>query len=66
MPAPGEVIAEYLLDLLSDGTPLSKIKQTATAIVLAYEEHRLPLNYAAVRGALAMAAAQLDDNRVLN
>jgi hypothetical protein len=66
LPACGRDIGEYLLHLLDAGAPMIEIKQTATAIVLAFEAYRLPLNYADVRAALAICAAQLAPDRVLN
>src|SRR5262245_52450160 len=66
MPANGEAVAAYLLELMSDGVSLSEVKLAAQSITDAYARRRCFLDILPIRAALAMCEAQLSPNRVLN
>jgi hypothetical protein len=66
MPASAYAVADYLLDMLENGAPLADIERVATSIDAIYEHRGCPLDRRPIKAALAMAAAQLSPNRVLN
>jgi hypothetical protein len=66
MPASGEEIAHYLMDLLADGESLPEIQQVEESIRACYERNRVLVDWVPVRAALKLAAAQLKANRVIN
>jgi hypothetical protein len=66
MPVDGKEVADHLLELLAGGASLSEIDATAKAIIAGYERHRFFLDRRPIRRALAVVAAQLAPNRVLN
>jgi hypothetical protein len=65
MPAEGEIVAEYLMELVVDGHTLDEIQQAARSIEMFYQLRGAFLDPWPIRGALAMAQAQLGD-RTLN
>lgn len=66
MPVEGEEVAEYLLEQMMEGATLSELERAAKAIALYYSLRSTYLDMMPVKGALAMAQAQLDPNRTLN
>jgi hypothetical protein len=66
MPASGEKVGEYLLELLADGSSLALITRAAESIACVYQSRRHFLDPAPVKAALAVAAAQLSPNRILH
>jgi hypothetical protein len=66
MPAEGDVVADYLLDMMANGASLSEINRAAASITDAYARRRCFLDILPIRAALAMCEAQLSPNRVLN
>jgi hypothetical protein len=66
MPASGEQVATYLLELLADGALLPDIKRTAKSITACYAQRRCFLDSIPIKAALALAAAQLSPNRTIN
>src|SRR5215475_12289751 len=66
MPAEGDVVADYLLDMMASGAALSEVRGAAEAITDAYARRRCFLDVLPVRAALAMCEAQLSPNRILN
>jgi hypothetical protein len=66
MPVHGEEVAAYLLEMMADGASLAVIKRTAASIAACYAQRRCFLDSVPVKAALALAAAQLSPNRVLN
>jgi hypothetical protein len=66
MPVSADEVAAYLLEMMVDGAPLADIKRAAAAISTCYNAHGAYLDARPIKGALAMAAAQLAPNRVLN
>ena len=65
-PVSGHIVAGYLLEIMADGAPLDEIKRAATAVAFHCAHQREYLDLVPVKAALALAAAQLDPNRVLN
>src|SRR5262245_44005580 len=66
MPVPGELVAEYLLELVADGESVARIKRVADSIAALYAQRRTFLDMIPIKAALALAAAQLDPNRIIN
>jgi hypothetical protein len=66
MPAGGDEVAEYPLDMMVDGAPLADIQRAASSIAACYEQRRCFLDPAPIRAALKIAAAQLSPGRTLN
>jgi hypothetical protein len=66
MPAEGEAVAQYLLELMADGAALSEIRRVAVSISTSYKRRRCFLDALPVEAALAMCEAQLSPDRVLN
>jgi hypothetical protein len=66
MPVGGEEVAAYLLEMMADGASLAVIKRAAASIAACYAQRRCFLDMVPVKAALALAAAQLNPNRVLN
>jgi hypothetical protein len=66
MPAEGEVVADYLLDMMAAGASQEEIRAASDAIIDAYARRRCFLDVLPIRAALAMCEAQLSPNRVLN
>jgi hypothetical protein len=66
MPAAGEHVAGYLLEMMADGAPPSTIKRAAKAIRAGYVEQRCYLDPRPIDAALAIVDAQTSKDRVLN
>jgi uncharacterized protein (DUF2236 family) len=66
MPCSGEEVASYLLEMLADGTAEAVLRESAAAIQKVYIVRRTYLDPRPIEAALAIAAAQLSPNRVLN
>ena len=66
MPADGQTIATYLLERMVAGASLVENSPAAAAIQQAYVEQGQYLDPRPLKGALAMAAAQLDPARVVH
>jgi hypothetical protein len=67
MPATGEDIADYLMDILVDGKAVfDDLARIAASITACYEHRRCPLDQSPIKAALALAADQLSPNRVIN
>ena len=66
MPATGEDVAAYLLDMMADGVPLAMLERAAAAIAEAYQERQTFLDLRPIQAALEIAEAQLDEGRVIN
>jgi hypothetical protein len=64
-PAGGEVVAEYLVELVLYGYTLDEIQHVARSIELHYQLRGAFLDPWPIKGALAMAQAQFGD-RTLN
>jgi hypothetical protein len=66
MPIKANEVAAYLLEMMVDGASLADIKRAGAAISTCYNAHGCYLDARPIKGALAMAQAQLDPNRTLN
>jgi hypothetical protein len=66
MPATGDDVAEFLLELLADGVPFPDIEQIAASVAAGYEHHKVFLDSRPIKAALALAEAQLSPDRILN
>jgi hypothetical protein len=66
MPANGEMVATYLLEMMTDGASLPDIKRAAKSIAACYAQRRCFLDSIPIKAALALAAAQLSPNRTIN
>ena len=66
MPADGEAVAQYLLELMAEGAALPDIQRIAASISSSYKRRRCFLDALPIEAALAMCAAQLSPDRVLN
>jgi hypothetical protein len=66
MPADGDEIAGYLLELLSDGATQARITDAADSILAVYDHHGVAIAVRPIKAALVLAAAQLAPNRTLN
>jgi hypothetical protein len=66
MPVNANVAAAYLLEKMDNREPLPSIKRAARSIAIGYEQRKCFLDPVPIRAALALAAAQLSPNRVIN
>jgi hypothetical protein len=67
VPARGEDIADYLIDIMVDGKAvLDELERIAASITACYEHRRCLLDPVPIRAALALAADQLSPNRIIN
>ena len=66
MPATGEDVACFIVEMLMHGCSQENIEQAAHAIIQEYKRRREFLDLLPIEGAIAMCAAQLEPGRVLN
>jgi hypothetical protein len=62
----GWTVAEFLLDLLSEGAPVPVLEQAANAIQREYQWRGKFLDVRPIDAALDIAEAQLSSDRILN
>jgi hypothetical protein len=64
MPAGGDEVADYLLEMVQSGAPLRDVERVALSIDAVYEHRRFHLDRGPIKAAIAMAAEMLADRKI--
>jgi hypothetical protein len=64
MPASGDDVAEYLLEMAQGGTPLRDIERVALSIDAVFEHRGYPIDRRPIKAAVAMAAEMLSARKI--